>query len=128
MILLAKWIVIAFGLFIVFTGLLMLINPEKARSAIGKAGSTNFINYAEITIRTIPAIGLIVFADFSRFPDASNLLGWFMLVTSLVLYVIPRKLHHAYAVKSAQILKPLYIRLLSPVSFIFGFSLIYSAF
>lgn len=76
MITLAKWTVILFAVFIIAVGLLMLFAPEKARATLRKAGSTNFINYAEITIRMIPAIGIIVYADYSKYPDVFNLFGW----------------------------------------------------
>ena len=43
--------------------MLMLFKPKRARATLRKAGSTNFINYAEITIRMIPATALIIYAD-----------------------------------------------------------------
>tara|TARA_R110000868_G_scaffold21640_12_gene89862 strand:+ start:2214 stop:2603 length:390 start_codon:yes stop_codon:yes gene_type:complete len=122
----AKWIVLLFGVFIIFAGLLMLFAPKKARETLRKAGSTNFINYAEITIRMIPATAIILYSDLSKFPEFFKILGWFMLSTSLVLYFIPRRIHHKYSVKSADILKPIYFQLLSPISFLFGFFIIYS--
>lgn len=125
MITISKWIVIAFGLFFILTGLLMLFNPKKARETLRKAGSTNFINYAEITIRMIPAAGMILYSDFSRYPEIFKIFGWFMLGTSLVLYFVPRQLHHNYSLKCADILKPLYFQLISPFSFLFGIGLIY---
>jgi len=128
MIAIAKWTVILFGVFIIFAGFLMLFAPAKARETLRKAGSTNFINYAEITIRMIPAIGLILYSDYSKYPDIFKIFGWFMLGTSLVLYFVPRKLHHSYSLKSADILKPLYFRMLSPFAFIFGSAIIYSVF
>jgi hypothetical protein len=85
MALLAKWIVILFGCFLISAGFLMLFYPSKARAIIGKAGSTNFINYAEITIRMIPAAALIIYADFSKYPEVLSVLGWFIIITSLVL-------------------------------------------
>ncbi len=128
MIAIAKWTVILFGVFIIFAGFLMLFAPAKARETLRKAGSTNFINYAEITIRMIPAIGLILYSDYSKYPDIFKIFGWFMLGTSLVLYFVPRKQHHSYSLKSADILKPLYFRMLSPFAFIFGSAIIYSVF
>ena len=122
----AKWIVILFGIFIILAGFLMLFAPKKARQTLRKAGSTNFINYAEITIRMIPAIALILYSDFSKFPEFFKILGWFMLITSLILYIVPRKMHHNYSLKSADILKPIYFQLISPLSFLFGYLLIYS--
>ena len=104
----------------------MLIKPDKASKILSKAGSTNFINYAEITLRIIPAVGLILSADNSRFPEIFKIFGWFMLCTSLVLYFVPRQLHHNFSLKAAEILEPLYFQLISPFSFLIGSLLIYS--
>ena len=126
MVMISKWIVIAFGLFFILSGVLMLFKPKKARATLRKAGSTNFINYAEITIRMIPATAMILYSDFSRYPEIFKVFGWFMLGTSLILYFVPRQLHHNYSLKCADILKPLYFQLISPFSFLFGIVLIYS--
>ncbi len=126
MMLLSKWLIILFGIFILIAGLIMLFNPSKAREILRKAGSTNLINYGEITLRLLIAIAIILYADLSKYPDALNILGWFMLVTALILYAVPRKLHHYFSLQCAEILKPLYFRILAPLSFFFGGVLIYS--
>lgn len=123
---LAKWTIILFGLFFICVGVLMLIRPKKANEILRKAGSTNFINYAEITIRIIPAVGLILLADNSKYPDIFKIFGWFMLLTSLVLYFVPRHLHHNFSLKAADILKPFYFQLISPLALLIGTWLIYS--
>ncbi len=122
----AKWIVILFAIFIIFVGFLMLFAPKKARKILRKAGSTNFINYAEITARLIPAVALILYADFSKLPEAFKIFGWIMLVTSIILYAVPRKIHHKFSMKSADILKPLYFQLISPMALLFGGLIIYN--
>ena len=122
----AKWVIIIFGIFFIVVALLMLFAPKKAREILRKAGSTNFINYAEITLRMIPAIALILAADISRFPEVFKILGWFMLCTSLVLYFVPRQIHHKFSTKAANILKPFYFQLISPFAFVFGLLIIYS--
>lgn len=119
-----KSIIILFGGFFIGVGALMLVTPQKANGILRKAGSTNFINYAEITIRIIPAVGLILAADNSKYPTVFKIFGGFMLLTSLVLYFIPRKLHHKFSVKAADILKPLYFQLISPFALLIGFFLI----
>lgn len=124
----AKWVVIFFGIFIIFIGLVMLINPIKARNILRKAGSTNFINYTEITLRLIPAIALILCSELSKFPIAFKIFGWIMLITSLILYVVPRKIHHKFSMKSADILKPFYFQLISPFAFLFGGLILYNVF
>ncbi len=125
---LARWVVVFFGIFIIFIGFVMLINPTKARNTLRKAGSTNFINYAEITLRLIPAIALILYSEFSKFPLAFKVFGWIMLITSLILYVVPRKTHHKFSMKSADMLEPFYFQLISPFAFLFGGLIIYTVF
>lgn len=126
MTLLAKYTIILFGLFFIFVGFLMLFYPTKARATLRKAGSTNLINYGEITIRMIPATALIIYADLSKFPEVFKVFGWFMLITSLVLYFVPKQLHHNFSNKAADILKTLYFQFISPFSFLIGAIIIYS--
>ncbi len=128
LLLFAKWIVIVFGFFLIFAGFLMLFNPKKARETIGKAGSTNLINYGEITIRIIVSVALILYADACRYPELFQVLGWFMFVTSLILYCVPPKTHHAFSSKAADILKPIYLRLLFPFALFFGGFILYCVF
>lgn len=125
MIIIAKWIIIAFGIFFIGVGFIMLLAPQKARQILKKAGSTNFINYAEITLRMIPAAALILYADISKYPAVFKISGYFMLCTSLVLYFVPRKIHHNFSLKAAEFLKPFYFQLISPFAFIFGAAIIY---
>jgi len=122
----SKWTVLLFGAFIIFVGFIMLFAPKKARATLRKAGSTNFINYMEITIRMIPEVALILYADFCKFPEAFKIFGWFMLITSLILYIVPRKTHHNFSLKSAEILKPIYFQLISPFAFLFGGLIIFN--
>jgi uncharacterized protein YjeT (DUF2065 family) len=122
----AKCTIITFGLFFFLAGLIMLFNPEKARRIIGKAGSTNFINYTEITLRIIPAVALILSAPISKYPEVFKVIGWFMLCTSLVLYFVPRQIHHNFSTKAANNLKPFYLRMVSVLAFVIGGFIIYS--
>lgn len=122
----AKWVVVLFGCFIISSGFLMLFKPTKARMIVSKAGSTNFINYTEITIRLCIAIAFIIAADLCKYPNTFAVFGWFMLVTSLILYMVPRKLHHNFSNKSATLLKPMYFRLISPFAFLLGGFIIYN--
>jgi len=122
----AKWTVLLFGLFIIFVAFLMLFTPRKVRATLRKAGSTNFINYAEITIRIIPAVAMILYADFSKVPLAFKAFGLFMLLTSFVLYFVPRKTHHNFSLKVADMLKPIYFQLISPFALLIGVLIIFN--
>jgi len=123
---LAKYVVICFGLFLIGVGFLMLLAPSRAREIIKKAGSTPLINYGELILRMIPAAGLILSAADSKYPQFFSLLGWFMIGTSVLLMLLPRKYHHAYALKCADILTSTRIRAIAPLSFIFGGFLLYA--
>lgn len=121
----AKYIVIFFGIFLIGVGFIMLLKPEKAREYLRLAGSTNLINYSEITLRMIPAAGLVLYSEYSKFPEILKYLGWFMIVTSMILYFVPRRIHHRYALMCADILTPQLIRVTSPFSMLFGIGIIY---
>tara|TARA_R100000935_G_C2823322_1_gene160917 strand:+ start:230 stop:619 length:390 start_codon:yes stop_codon:yes gene_type:complete len=127
-IIIAKWIVLVFGAFFILIAFLMLFAPKKVRTILRKAGSTNFINYAEITMRIIPAAAMIVYAEFSKFPLAFKSFGLFMIITSLVLYFIPRKTHHSFSLRSADILKPIYFQFISPLALLIGILIIFNTF
>lgn len=122
----AKWTLIAFGIFFICAGGIMLFRPKVARETLRKAGSTNLINYGEITIRMIPATALIIFSDYSEYPEFFKLFGWFMLITSFVLYFVPKKLHHNFSNKCADILNPIYFQFISPFSILIGLMIIKS--
>ena len=125
---LAKYTVICFGIFFICVGMLMLFAPATARKTLRKAGSTNFINYAEITIRMIPAAGMILYSEASKYPAIFTLFGWFMLLTSLILYFVPRHLHHKFSLNCAEVLKPVYFRYISPFAVLIGLAIIYSVY
>jgi hypothetical protein len=104
----------------------MFFNPRKARYILRKFASTNFINYTEITLRMSIGIALILYSNFCKFPETFKILGWFMLITALILYCIPRKLHHKFSIKSADIIKPIYFKFISPFAFLFGGFILYN--
>lgn len=126
MLIIAKVVIILFGVFLIAAGFLMLLYPRKAVTLLKKAGSTNVINYTEITLRMIPAIAMVIYADESKYPEALKILGWFMIATCIILYVVPRKIHHQYSLKWAEIIKPTYFQLISPFSMFFGALIIYT--
>ncbi len=125
---LAKTIIISFGLLFIFSGFVMLIKPSLFRRWIALAGSTNTINYTEITLRMLPAAAMIYLAATSKYPIGFQVIGGFMIATSLVLYCIPRQKHHELSQNFAKTLKPLYLRLIAPLAFILGILLIDAVF
>lgn len=105
----------------------MLFQPEKIREILRKAGSTDLINYSELVLRMVVGLSLVCAADISKTEIFFQILGWFMLITSLILMLLPRTWHHIFPLRSAEVIKPYYFQLISPFSFVFGAVLIYSA-
>ena len=106
----------------------MLLKPGIAREILRKAGSTNFINYAEISLRMLVSAAFIVYSEHAKCLDIFYITGWFMLITSFILYLIPRKMHHSFSLKSAEILKPVYFQIISPFAFAIGLIILYNVF
>jgi len=113
-------IVVLFGLFFIVSGFLMLLRPEWVRRTIAKAGSTNLINYAEISLRLIPGAALILASDAANYPEPFWWAGWFIVASSGVLFFVPPRLHNAYSVRSAQMLTPTLLRIIFPFALLIG--------
>ncbi|PHI18049.1 hypothetical protein CEQ90_19940 [Lewinellaceae bacterium SD302] len=84
MTIIAKYIVILFGVFLIGVGVLLLLKPEKSREFLKKAGNTDLINYSVITTPMIPATGLIIYSEFSKLPELFKYFGWFMISAYVV--------------------------------------------
>ena len=121
----AKFTLLIFGSFFIVAGFIMLLKPSVARSTLRKAGSTALINYTELSVRMIPAIAFVIYADFSSYPTSFKFIGWYILFTSIILMIIPRKLHHKLSNRFADFLSSGKFQLISPLSIFIGIYLIY---
>jgi len=119
-------LVILFGIFLISISIFMFIHPKTAIQYLRKGGSTNFINYSELTLRGAWGMILVLGAELSKFPDVFQVVGTFTVITTIILLFTPRKWHAAYAVWCAGRFTPLYVRVASPFSLAFGVFLIYA--
>lgn len=125
MIVIANFLIVAFGLFLIFSGFLMFFKPEKVRVLIGKAGSTYLINYTELGIRLIIGLAFLVSSLFSLYEIEFKIVGYFLIVSAIILMLLPIRMHNALARQFAKKLKPLYLKFFAPIAIIFGFILLY---
>jgi uncharacterized protein YjeT (DUF2065 family) len=124
--LVSKVIIICFGLFLIYSGFLMFINPEKARTIIGKAGSTIVINYGELIVRLILGISFVFCAKTNLYEQYFSIFGYFLIISAIILMFTPMKTHHKFSTKAAETLKPIYLRICAPFSIAFGLLLLYA--
>ena len=122
----AQWLVILSGIWLIAVSILMFVSPQTALRHLSKMASTNFINYLEITLRMIWGIALVQYAKFSQFPEVLRSFGLLVVITSAVLFFIPRKWHARYAVWWSNKLAPPFVRIASSLSLVLGVFLIYS--
>ncbi len=121
----AQFTLIIFGIFLIGSGFLMLLKPTVVRRMVRKAGSTALIHYTELSFRMVPAISFILYADYSHYPTSFKFIGWYILVTSIILMFIPHILHNKISNQFADFLTPGIFQLFSPLAFILGGLLIY---
>jgi uncharacterized membrane protein YiaA len=120
MIIIANSIIVFFGLFIVFSGLLMFFKPEKVREIIAKAGSTYLINYTELGIRLLIGIAFVYSSLFSIYELQFTIIGYFFITSALLLMLVPIKKHNQFSRKAAEKLKPIYLKICTPFAILFG--------
>lgn len=122
----AQWLVMLSGIWLIAVSMLMVASPQTALRHLSKMASRNFINYLEITLRMIWGLALVEYAKFSRFPEVLRSFGLLLVITSAVLFLIPRKWHARYAVWWSNKLPPPFVRIASSFSFALGVFLIWA--
>ncbi|WP_162143745.1 hypothetical protein [Hellea balneolensis] len=82
--------------------------------------STNLINYTELSLRLVVGLGVVGLAPLTPNVKLTQICGGFLIITAIILMLIPRHWHHAYAVWWADKLKPWHVQIAAPISFVVG--------
>jgi hypothetical protein len=114
------------GTWLIGVAVFIVVRPRVALTYLGKMASTNLINYTEISFRMISGLAFLQYADLSRYPQLFYICGWFLVITSGILFLIPRKWHAGYAVYWSEKLTPVLLRIAAPFSFVAGVFLIFA--
>jgi uncharacterized protein YjeT (DUF2065 family) len=126
--LVSKYIIICFGLFLIYSGFLMFLNPEKVRTIVGKAGSTILINYGELIIRLVLGISFVITSKTNTYEQYFTIFGYFLIISAVILMLTPMKTHHKFSTKAAETLKSIYLRICAPFSIGFGILILLAIF
>ncbi len=122
----AKYIVVFFGVALIFFSFLFFFRPQKAKDIIAKAGSTYLINYTELGIRLLIGIAFVLSSKIAIYEFQFKIIGYFLIVSALVLMCVPIKKHNQFSRNAANKLKPIYLKICAPFSLIFGIILLFS--
>lgn len=117
----------AAGLWLIYTAALMALRPANALRMLRLTASTRTVNNIEQGLRSLAGLALLFRSPASKIPQAFEVAGWFIFLSSLALLVLPLKWHSAYAIWWADHLTPTSVRLVAPISALAGIGLIYAA-
>jgi hypothetical protein len=105
----------------------MGLSPDRALRVLRLTASTRTVNNSEQGLRLLVGLALILRSPASKLPELFQIAGWFIILSSLVLLVLPLRWHSAYAIWWADRFKPVMVRLIAPMSALAGIGLIYAA-
>lgn len=117
----------AAGLWLIFVGLVMARFPGRALRMLSLAASTRTINNLEQGLRFVAGVCLLLRSPAAKLPQTFEIGGWFIILSSLALLVVPLRWHSAYAMWWAERITPRVVRSLAPLSAMAGIGLIYAA-
>jgi len=121
----SQWLVIAAGLWLIGLGVFMLIQPRQALAALGQMGSSPAVHIGEMAVRILVGAAMVLTAAASRFPVAISIIGSFLIVSALVLLLLPRRWHAAYSTWWSRHIPVAAVRLIAPISWAMGGTLIW---
>jgi uncharacterized protein YjeT (DUF2065 family) len=115
----AHGVVVLIGLYLLVLAILAFAAPAQAsRFLLGFAGSIR-LHFLELALRLMAGAAFIWRAPSLRWSELFTVVGWVLVVTTLVLVVIPWRWHRRFAEKTVpQAVR--HIRLIGLGSFIAG--------
>jgi len=123
----ALFVILLAGLWLIGVAVLMATRPDRFRHYLSRTAATWRINLTEQGLRLFAGIALVVRAEASKLPLLLEAGGWFIILSSVALLVIPLHLHAGYAIFWSRKLKPWMVRAIAPLSAAFGLGLIAAA-
>ena len=111
---LSRLIVQLFALWLIAVAGLCLLRPRLALRGLGAMGSTPLIHFGEHTLRAMFGLALIDVSDATPWPPYFLWAGVFIVASSAVIALAPRRWHHAYAMFWARRLPPWSLRVMAP--------------
>ena len=72
--------------------------PQRFLNLLSLTAFSGSINNTEQGLRLLAGLAMIVRAEFSRLPGLFEIGGWFIILSSLILLVMPLRWHATYAI------------------------------
>ena len=90
-------IVLAAAAYLVVLGASALFRPALAERFLGGHATTRTLHFLELALRVVAGAAFVVSAPRLALSNAVAVFGWVLVGTSLVLAIIPWRLHQRFA-------------------------------
>lgn len=90
-------IVLAVAAYLVVLGASALFRPALAERFLGGHATTRTLHFLELALRVVAGAAFVVSAPRLALGNAVAVFGWVLVGTSLVLAIIPWRLHQRFA-------------------------------
>ena len=108
-------------------GAIRTLQPARALDLLRLTASTRLLNTLEQGLRLLAGAALVVRAPWSKLPQSFEVAGWFIVLSSVVLLVLPLRWHSAYAIWWSKRLSSAAVRTIGPLSCAAGIAILYAA-
>jgi hypothetical protein len=119
--------VVAAGLWLIGVDGFMALRPQSALRMLSLTASSRMVNNVEQGLRFLAGLNLVLRSPASKLPQALEGAGWFVILSSLLLLVLPLRWHSAYPLWWERRLSPLAVRAIATASALSGLGFIYAA-
>lgn len=120
-----SYLIIVFGVLLLFTGLLLVSRPEAILGLLRTNVDSPVIHFLAVAVRLVLGAALVVYSAESRFPVALEVLGWITLAAAIGLAVMGRR-NFELLMRWALNLASSYGRIAGIVALLFGAFLVYA--
>ena len=113
------YVILAFGLFLIFVGTIILANPNIVYTQLRNHSNSLNLHIAAVVARILLGVVLIRYADESKFPLAFEIIGYVSLIAGITLGGIGR-IKFLKLMQWALTLVPKYGRVTGLLAIVFG--------
>lgn len=120
--------VLASAAWLFLVGTVCAVRPDLALAQLGRMGGSWTIQIGEHALRGAAGAALILRAEHSKAPEIFTVGGWFVVLSSLAILILPRAWHQTYSRYWARKLPSGAVRIMAIPTFAAAGWLAYAAF